>query len=332
VPPDAAQPDALLDLGGFYGLHPSLTGLHEMYRAGQALLVHAVAGPYRMRSHFEAQDCLESGSDHRMTSGWLNRAVAAMATAGGTAVGQTGIRQQGLAVGVSVPLLLRGTATVANWAPHGLAQPRPELYAMIADLNRDDPVTGPAIAEGLRDRGFGASVMDKDSLSGNRNAFPALAQAAGEMLRAADGPRIAALELGGWDTHTGQANRLGQALKQLDAGLVALKIALGAEWSKTAVLAMTEFGRTARLNGTGGTDHGTATVAFVCGGAIAGGTVRATWPGLSDLFENRDLTPTTDLRSVARGLLAQHLGINTEALEAVFPSSSGVGDMAGLVV
>jgi uncharacterized protein (DUF1501 family) len=299
-----------------------------MYQANEALLVHAVAGSYRVRSHFEAQDYLESGADHRMTSGWLNRAVAALPVAAAQ-------RPEGdaLAVGVSVPLLLRGPAQVANWAPHGFAQPAPELYATIAALNQSDPVTGPAIAEGLRARGFSASVMQDGGETAGKYAFPALARAAGEMLAAEDGPRIAALEIGGWDTHTDQVNRLHGPLQGLDAGLVALKTALGPAWAQTAVLVMTEFGRTARLNGTKGTDHGTGTVAFVVGGAIAGGRVKATWPGLGQgrLFENRDLAPTTDLRAVAKTMLGAHLGVDAARLGQVFPGSEDVGAMAGLI-
>jgi uncharacterized protein (DUF1501 family) len=166
-----------------------------------------------------------------------------------------------------------------------------------------------------------------------RNAFPTLARAAGDMLRAADGPRIAALELGGWDTHTAQASRLVAPLRQLDQALVSLKDALGPVWRQTAVLVMTEFGRTARINGTNGTDHGTATVAFVLGGAIAGGRVQATWPGLKDtqLFEGRDLAPTTDLRAVAKGILADHLGLDRRALPEIFPNSNGIDPMSGLI-
>lgn len=328
VPPEPGQPDGTLDLGGFYGLHPALAGLHAMYQANEALLIHAVAANYRVRSHFEAQDCLESGADHRMTSGWLNRAVAALPPPV-----TKGAEGEALAIGVSVPLLLRGPAEVSNWAPHGFGQPAPDLYAVIAALNRADPVTGPAIQEGLRARGFSASVMAGDEEPKNKYAFPALARSAGQMLRAADGPRIAALDIGGWDTHTAQLNRLAGPLKQLDQGLVALKTALGPAWAQTAVLVMTEFGRTARVNGTRGTDHGTGTVAFVAGGAVAGGTVRANWPGLGSgqLLENRDLAPTTDLRSVAKGLLGGHLGLTERALARVFPDSDGVGGMGGLV-
>ncbi|HEY4172476.1 MAG TPA: DUF1501 domain-containing protein [Rhodopila sp.] len=329
VPPAPGQPNGLLDLGGFFGLHPALAGMHDMYKVNEALVVHAVAGSYRVRSHFEAQDYLESGADHRMTSGWLNRVVATLPT-----VSNSRPEGDALAVGVSVPLLLRGPVRVANWAPHGFAQPAPSLYAAIAALNRHDPVIGPAIAEGLRARGFSAAVMADDEAPKAKYAFPTLARSAGEMLAAPDGPRIAALEITGWDTHTAQINRLTGPLKQLDAGLVALKTALGPAWAQTAVLVMTEFGRTARVNGTKGTDHGTGTVAFIVGGAVAGGRVKTTWPGLGpgQLFENRDLAPTADLRAVAKGMLASHLGLDAGALGRVFPGSNGVGPMEGLIL
>lgn len=326
VPPAPLQDGGMLDLGGFYGLHPALANLQAMYRDGEALAVHAVAGPYRVRSHFEAQDYLESGADHRMTSGWLNRAIEALPPP--TAHGEA------LSIGVSVPLLMRGPATVASWAPHGTAPLDADLYARIAALNQSDRLLGPAIAEGLSERGFSASVTSGVEPPQNRYAFPALAKAAGEMLRAENGPRIAALEIGGWDTHTAQAQRLAGVLRQLDAGLAALKTGLGAAWRQTVVLTMTEFGRTVRMNGTKGTDHGTGTVAFVLGGAVAGGRVIADWPGLGTgkLLENRDLQPSCDLRSVAKGLLAQHLGLGKSALETVFPDSSAVGPIPRLVV
>ena len=317
-----------LDLGGFYGLHPALAGMHGLYAAGEFLPVHAIAGAWRVRSHFEAQDYLESGSDRRMTSGWLNRTVAALpAPAAERPMGGA------LAVGLSVPLLLRGPAEVANWAPHAFAQPAPHLYSAIAALNRHDPVTGPAIRQGLRARGYSDSVMAAGAQPKDAFSFHALARFAGRMLRADDGPRIAALELGGWDTHTAQANRLRGPLKQLDDGLVALKTALGPAWSQTAVLAMTEFGRTARVNGTKGTDHGTGTVAFLAGGAVAGGRVEANWPGLGpgQLFENRDLAPTTDLRAVAKGMLASHLGLDASALNRIFPGSEAVNGLRGQI-
>ncbi len=338
IPLLPGQPNGLRDLGGFYGLHPALANLHAMYQAGEMLPVHAAAGPYRSRSHFEAQDYLESGADHRLTSGWLNRAVAALPPAPASQSGVASPVGRALAVGVTVPLLLRGSATVASWAPHGFATPAPDLYARIAQVNGDDRLIGPAIAEGLRARGFAGEVMSADgapaeAAARDKNAFPALAEAAGRLLAAADGPRIAAMEVNGWDTHVAQMPRLEQPLHALDAGLGAMKTALGPAWGRTSVLVMTEFGRTARVNGDKGTDHGTATVAFVLGGAVAGGRVRADWPGLGSgkLFENRDLAPTIDVRAVAKGLLAGQLGLSGAALAQVFPGSESVSAMGGLL-
>ncbi len=326
TPPAPGQPGGMLDLGGFYGLHPSLTGLHAMYRSGELLPVHAVAGPYRFRSHFEAQDCMESGADHRMTSGWLNRAIAALPQAPGHPEGEA------VAVGVATPLLLRGPVQVAGWAPGGFATPEPDFYTQVAALTGNDRLLGPAVHEGMSERGYTATVM-AGGTAPHRYDFTALAGAAGELLARPDGPRIAALEIDGWDTHAAQAPRLSAVLGQLDAGLNALKAALGPAWRETAILCMTEFGRTVRTNGTKGTDHGTASVAFVLGGAVAGGRVLGQWPGLGPgrLLEDRDLQPTTDLRSVAKGLLKQHLGLPEAALARVFPDSTAFPAMPGLV-
>ena len=321
----AASPgDGLLDLGGFFGLHPALTGLHAMYGQGELLPVHAVAGPVRTRSHFEAQDLMESGAEQRMSSGWLNRAVQGMAPAGPNGLA--------LSVGVSLPLLLRGPAAVGAFAPPSFQQPQADLYARLVALHEHDPVTGPAIREGLQERGFAGTTLGPDRVP-DRNAFPALAAAAGRLLAAPDGPRIAAMELGGWDTHAAQGQRLVGPLRQLDAGLVALKALLGEAWQQTAVLVITEFGRTVHLNGTGGTDHGTGAAAFVAGGAVAGGRVRADWPGLATgrLFEARDLQPTLDVRALAKGLLASHLRLPAAAVARAFPGSEGVEGARGLL-
>jgi uncharacterized protein (DUF1501 family) len=325
VPPPPGQKEGLLDLGGFYGLHPSLVQLHGMYRANQLLPVHAVAGPYRSRSHFEAQDYMEFGSDHRLTSGWLNRVAGVLPVHAGS--------ETAMSVGTTLPLLLRGPAKVGSWLPASFQQPQPDLYVRIAALHGHDAVTGPAIAEGLKERGFTEAVLAGTEEPPNKFAFSALCGTAGRLLAAADGPRLAALEIGGWDTHSAQAPRLAGVLRELDGGLAALKTGLGDSWRLTTVLVMTEFGRTVRGNGTKGTDHGTGTVAFVLGGAIKGGRVAADWPGLAPakLFENRDLQPTADLRSVAKGLLAQHLGLDAGALATVFPDSQAATPMRGLV-
>lgn len=337
IPPAPGQPHGMFDLGGTFGLHPAMPGAYEMFRANELLMVHAAAGPYRVRSHFEAQDLLEYGADHTLTSGWLNRAAAAIPAArvsdpGGGQLSGAGMAAA-IAIGQTIPLSLRGPAPVSNWAPQTFGEPEPGLYQQILALHRRDPISGPAIANGLRARGFSEDTVRDMPKDGGRFAFARLAQAAGRLLGAAEGPRLAAMELGGWDTHTGQMARLNGPLGELDAGLVALKTEMGEAWKKTAVLVMTEFGRTARINGTNGTDHGTASVAFLAGGAIAGGRVAGTWPGLGrgQLFEDRDLAPTTDLRSVAKGVLATHLGLGAASLDAVFPESDAARPMNGLV-
>jgi len=325
VPGAVGTEGGMLDLGGFYGLHPAMSQAHALFQAGELLPVHAVAGHYRSRSHFEAQDFMESGADHRMTSGWLNRAVLAMAKPSGP--------EAALAVGMTTPLLMRGPAEIGSWAPPSFSRPDPDLYARIAAMNQADLVTGPAITEGMRDRGFSRTTLADVEKPKNAYAFPALAAMAGKLLAAPDGPRVAALELGGWDTHAAQMQRLAGPLGQLDAGLAALKANLGDAWQQTAVLVMTEFGRTARMNGTKGTDHGTGTVAFVAGGRVTGGRVLANWPGLGpdQLLEQRDLQPTMDLRSLAKGLLLSHLGLSPAALGSVFPDSEGAAPTTGLL-
>ncbi len=323
--PMPGQPGGILDLGGTYGLHPSLAQLHTMYAANDALLIHAVAGHYRSRSHFEAQDYLEAGADQRLNSGWLNRAVGLMPTSG---------RELGLTVGLSAPLLMRGTTVVEAYAPDHFAQPTADLYQRLLTITARDPVVGPAMAEGLKQRGFAASALSGQAADPKHDrSFEMLAGAAGRLLAQQNGPRVAALEIGGWDTHAAQDRRLAETLGQLDAGLAALRAGLGEAWSRTVVLAVTEFGRTARINGTGGTDHGTAGAAMLVGGAVAGGRVRADWPGLADgkLFENRDLAPTTDVRSVIMGVLIDHMHMQRSSMGRVLPGSDGVQPMRGLV-
>ncbi len=331
IPPSPGQNDGMYDLGGFFGLNPALPNVYAMYQAGEVLPVHAVAGPYRTRSHFEAQDLLQLGTENTgITSGWLNRVLAELPA-------RNSPTELGLSVGIGTPLLLQGPVRVGSYAPDHFATPSPDLYARIAALNAADPLTGPSIANGLRGQAFDASIMSDDpslqpggvKLNGN---FAALARQAGSLLAADDGPRIAAFQLEGWDTHGNQVNGLKTPLGGLDTGLAALKSALGPHWNSTMVLVMTEFGRTAAMNGTRGTDHGTATAAFILGGNVNGGRVLATWPGLSgsQLFENRDLAPTLDIRSVAKGALSAHLGLSGAALARVFPGSSDAAPLLGL--
>lgn len=327
LPPQPGQPGGMLDLGGFYGLHPALTGMHQMYRDGELLAVHAVAGHYRSRSHFEAQDYLESGADQRMDSGWLNRALSLLPKPA------LPNEEPAVALSVTVPLLLRGTVGVATWAPPTFDPLDADLYLRIVALNQADPVIGPALLDAVRQRGFSERMLASRTPPRNQDAFASLCGAAARLMRPPDGPRVAALELEGWDTHSGQPFRLAAALTELDTGLVELKKELGDIWKQTVVLVVTEFGRTVRADGTLGTDHGTGTAAFVAGGRVAGGRVQANWPGLAqrNLFEDRDLQPTADLREIGKGLLAAHLGMTPAAVLQVFPCTESVSPMERLL-
>jgi uncharacterized protein (DUF1501 family) len=318
-----AEPNGALKLDEKFWLHPALAPLHPLYGQGQMAIVHAMASPYRERSHFDGQNVIETGMVRPGATGqggWLNRTLATL--------GGPGIR--GVAFTNAMPLVLQGHAPAANWQPGGV---RADLTEAVLRMYEIDPVLRTAYAQGMATHGL------VDGLAGAAKGrdFRALGIVAGTTLAAEDGPNVAMLEIGGWDTHIGQGaakGRLAGALQQLAAGLDAMRGALGPRWGETVIVAVTEFGRTAHPNGTGGTDHGTATAGFAIGGALAGGRVIADWPGLADgaLYQGRDLAPTTDLRSLIKGLLGDHLGVTTAALEQkIFPDSATARPMQGLI-
>ncbi len=327
-----------LPLDGFFALNPGMPVFARMFRDKQALVVHAAATNYRERSHFDGQDVLESGmpAPGFTESGWLNRAVAALPR--GDRVGRLG----GLAVGAATPLVLRGGAPVVGWAPEVMPTAEEDLARRVQALyDHADPVLARAMSQGLQvDKiavhATGAERRDRGG-PGSPAGMRQMAEGAARLIAADDGPRVAALAFDGWDTHAGEGGatgRLMQLLGGLDAAFDAFQTGLGAKWADTAVVAVTEFGRTARVNGTIGTDHGTGTVAFLAGGAVRGGRVVADWPGLKEaqLFERRDLTPTTDLRAVLKGLLADQFGLSPAVLgQSVFPGTLAVRPMAGLI-
>ena len=326
--------DGIVDLDGFFGLNPALAPLHDFYARRELLVVHAVATPYRDRSHFDGQDLLENGTatPHQASSGWLNRAIGLM---------QGADRTTGLAVGQTVPLLLRGAMPVSSWAPSRLPALDDAFLDKVADLYRGDPLFAQALAESERSHGLAQQTLGDDArpmMGGDRaQLVKAVAGDAGKLLAAEDGPRVAVLEAYGWDTHANQGTdkgRLTTALAGLADGLTALAAGCGPAWGKTVVLAITEFGRTVAMNGTAGSDHGTASVALLLGGAVAGGKVVGTWPGLAAdrLYQGRDLAPTGDLRAVAKAVLVGHLGLPRAAVEgAVFPRSAKVAALPQLL-
>jgi uncharacterized protein (DUF1501 family) len=317
--PEPGQPNGVADLGGFWGLHPSLKTMQALYEANDLLPIQCVAGPDRSRSHFQGQDMMEIGAETRMTSGWLNRIAALLPSNPNCDVAFN--------MGTMSPLILHGPTPTTTWDPfHSRPRVSAGFYDNIVAMHSIDPQTGAEISDGLRERHYIDKVLAGTTYDGISSGFPRLASAAARMLAASDGPRLAELDLDGWDTHVGQLPRLVESLRRLDEGIAVLRSGLAEVWSKTAVLVLTEFGRTVRVNGTGGTDHGTGTAAFLLGGAVAGGRVLADWPGLSagQLFEDRDLQPTLDIRAVAKGLLSAHLGISAADLATVFPGSDGL--------
>jgi uncharacterized protein (DUF1501 family) len=333
--------NAALPLDGFFALNAAMPSLHSMYRAGEAVIVHAVASPYRDRSHFDGQDVLESGLTRPGgETGWLNRALMSLQATGRVS------GKDAFAVGPITPLVARGPAPVLSWTPTRLQPASRDTMSRLLELYHH---TDPALAQALEERIALAAIAQGNRKSNTRERpagpaaavrayFSEAASAAARFMARADGPRVGALAFDGWDTHANEGaahGRLSDLLGALDGALAAIKNGMGEAWNETAVIIITEFGRTARINGTEGTDHGTATVALLAGGALKGGRVIADWPGLSEqsLYQNRDLKPTIDLRAVIKGVLRDHLRADEGALAGqVFPDSDSVRPLGGLII
>jgi uncharacterized protein (DUF1501 family) len=324
----------LLKLDGMFGLHPSLSGVHDEYTQGRALVVHAIASPYRERSHFDGQDVLENGAKATglLRDGWLNRALAPLGGSLGT--------ETAIAMAQNTPLVLRGANSVTSWAPSQLPDADDNTLRRLQSLYANDEFFATRLAQAIRSQEIAADqggMQNMRTRGNDAQQILTMMQAAAKFLTTDGGPRIAVLESSGWDTHANQGaenGALANRLNGLDAGLSALREGMGDTWSHTVVAVVTEFGRTVHVNGTRGTDHGTATAAMLIGGALDGGRVIADWPGLrkSDLYEGRDLRATADTRSLFKGLLAEHLDLPVSFLErSVFPDSVSAAAMRGLI-
>jgi uncharacterized protein (DUF1501 family) len=329
--PDGPHAASMLD--SFFALHPSMPEFARMYREKHAAVIHAVATSYRDRSHFDGQDVLESGfaGPGRVQSGWLNRALEALPK--GERV------MSALAVGPTTPLVLRGAAPTVGWAPVALPQADDDTATRLIELYQHrDPALASALTQGLQLEkvALGDDMKPKPGANGAA-AMRLVARGAAKLMAADDGPRIAALAFDGWDTHAnegGPVGRLAQLLSGLDGALAEFESGLGPRWRDTVVVVATEFGRTVRINGTEGTDHGTGTIALLAGGAVKGGRVISDWPSLkpASLYQGRDLLPTTDLRAVIKGVLRDQFALSERVLaEAVFPDSAAAKPMQGLV-
>jgi uncharacterized protein (DUF1501 family) len=297
-------------------------------------ILPACASPYRERSHFDAQDVLETGAAEVFgaSDGWLGRALTALPPE---------LKRDAVAISGSLPLVLRGSASATSWAPSLGPSASDDTLSRLMDLYAGDALLGPALASAIATNSIasasGLEGMEGKGRRGGPGAYKGLADAAARLLSAEGGPAAAVLSFDGWDTHANQGAANGQLalrLAGLDTALRALRRGLGAHWAKTVVAVVTEFGRTVAENGTGGTDHGTGSAAFLLGGAVSGGKFGGDWPGLAPraLFQGRDLAPANDLRSVFMTVLQDHWGLERDTLgRTVFPDAGGVRAFSGLV-
>jgi len=338
-----------LHLDDFFVLNPAMPNLHRLYQAGEASIIHAVATPYRERSHFDGQDVLESGlaAPGAADTGWLNRALGAIDPGGWINPDDSSAgKRKAFAVGPVTPLVVRGPAPVLSWTPPRLEPATDDTLMRLLELYRHTDVS---MAHALEER-IGLAAIARaggmDMTLGQarpagaaqvRAYFAETAGSAAKFMARPDGPRVGAIAFDGWDTHANEGavnGRLAALLSALDGAIAAVENGMGPAWHDTVVAVVTEFGRTARINGSDGTDHGTGTIALLAGGAVNGGRVIADWPGLreTDLHEKRDLRATTDLRAVLKGVLRDHLRVPEAALaRMVFPESAATKAASGLV-
>ena len=329
--PAVGQPGGALKLDDTFGLHPKLVAVSRIAAAGQLRIAPAAATPDRARSHFEGQDVLESGAPgaYGTTSGWLNRAVQALGPAR---------KVEAISVGAEAPLILRGKLMTASWSPGKPLSENARLLQVLGDLYAHDPVLGPALASGLQTEDMAKTAMGMTPEAvNNAGVARSMGETLGRMMIEPGGPSIAAVSLDGFDTHANQGAAegvLAGRLNMLDTALDGLVTGLGPAWKDTVVVVATEFGRTAHVNGTRGTDHGTASTVLLLGGALKPSGLVGDWPGLKPqaLFESRDLYPATDMRSVFKGVLQEHFGLDRKALDTlVFPDSGKAAPVAGIV-
>lgn len=305
-----------LKLDGTFALHPSLANLRELYAAGQASFFHAVASPYRDRSHFDGQNVLETGgrAPYQVKDGWMNRLLAVLPRSG----------KEAIAFSPAIPMALRGSVEVTSYARSNLPELEEDLMMRVDQLYAKDGQLHALWAAALEARGMAGEM----GAGAKRQSATALGGMAASFLGRTDGPRIAMIETGGWDTHSGQNARLATQLKNLDGLIAGLREGLRATWDKTVILVATEFGRTVAANGTGGTDHGTGAVAMLIGGAVQGGRIVADWPGLSsaNLLEGRDLKPTLALDALVTAACAESFALEQDRISKVlFPYGAAQG-------
>lgn len=316
-----------VDLDGYFGLHPGLSTLLPLYQAREVLFLPAAATAYRDRSHFDGQNMLENGSGAPFGArdGWLNRALLGL---------NDFDRRLGLALGPAVPLILRGDAPVQAWSESRLPEVDTDFLVRLQRVYARDPLFFDALhdAQGALKPDFDRALLEETRGRAKDTRLAALA--AGDLLGRAEGPRIAVIEIGGWDTHFAQERRLSELLAQVSDAILTVKSELGPVWANTVVSVVSEFGRTAAENASAGTDHGTGGIALLAGGAVRGGQIAGTWPGLSAraLYQNRDLRAVNAYEAMFKALLIGHLGLSEGFVEDnVFPNAQAFAPMSGVL-
>lgn len=300
----ALHDDEMLRLDGTFALHAALKPLLPLWQQGEMLMLPASASAYRERSHFDAQDVLETAATrpHALASGWLNRCVGELSGA------------HAVAVGGSVPQLLQGPAHCEAWSPTGMPEVDADFLRRASALYHGDPLFAGALDDTADLGGMGEMGAARGP-----KAFVDLCGAAAKLM--SDKARLGSLDLNGWDTHVNQRGRLQNQLGLLAEGVLAFRSGMGGQWRNTAVLALTEFGRTVRPNGSGGSDHGTASLALLFGGGLKGGRWLGEWPGLGKLYQDRDLYPANDQRALVAAVLREHLGLDDGRLARILPGA-----------
>jgi len=315
--PMAYAPGALTMLEGGFGLAPGLSPWKALWDAQELVALHAMAIPYRTRSHFDGQAILETGLElpDGSSDGWLNRLLQVMEG-----------ERSGIAIAAGMPRSLSGDHPVTTWSPAELGAVDDPYLGRLSLLYRADARLHDRFEAALQMREIAPEMGGR---APGRGQVAPIMTAAARFLREPGGPNVAALEFSGWDTHANQGmagGALDRLLGQLAGGVMTLREEMGTDWADTTVVVMTEFGRTARANGTGGTDHGTAGAGFVIGPAVASSAVVSDWPGLSarSLYQDRDVRPTLDTRAVLKGVVAGVFDLTAGQADRVFPASADV--------
>lgn len=325
--PKPGEKDGVLDLDGRFGLHPALSDVMPLWQRKTLAFIPASGSPNDSRSHFDAQQYMENGTPGSKSTrdGWMNRVLGVLPKEGVT---------QAINIGETTPVILAGKIPITNIAPgkkaaRALSVDEPEVDDAFAGLYGGGDPLSQAYGEGTQSRKGLLSELREEMKRANNGApaagrFDIEARKLGRLMQGDPKIQLGFLAVGGWDTHVNQGNSNGQLarrLKDLGQALASLSEALGPVYNQTAIVVMSEFGRTLKENGNRGTDHGHGNVMWVLGGGVRGGKIYGAWPGLTDsnLFEGRDVAVTTDFRDVIATMLQQQMQISKGSLGQIFP-------------